>query len=74
MWVDVLHRWGLGNVVTSILESTGPLHILGAQVVYMGEPLFTHLVPGEHLEALASVLEDPEKMQAFTTLLGQKRR
>lgn len=72
-WVDVLHRWGVDSLVTSVLESTGPLHILGAQVVYMGEPLFLHLVPNEHLEALANVLEDPEQMHAFTALLEQKR-
>ncbi len=71
-WVDVLHRWGLDTLVTSFLEATGPLHILGAQLVYLGQPLFAHMLPNEHLKALADTLEDPEHMQAFTTLLGQK--
>ncbi len=71
-WVDILQRWGVDSLVTSILESTGPLHLLGAQAVYIGQPLFAHLVPSEHLEALADVLEDPEKMHAFTALLENR--
>ena len=73
-WVDALHHWGLKSLVTTILESTGPLHILGAQVVYLGQPLFSYLVPNDHIKALANLLEDPEQMQAFTIYLQQKRR
>lgn len=71
-WVDILQRWGVDSLVTSFLESTGPLHLLGAQIVYMGQPLLTYLVPNEHLEALADVLEDPEKMNTFTALLEKR--
>jgi hypothetical protein len=71
-WADNLHRWGVQDLVATLLEATGPLNLLGAQVVYLGQPLFNQVLPEDHLDALASVLEDPEETQAFTTLLRQQ--
>ena len=71
-WAENLHRWGVQDLVATLLEVTGPLNLLGAQVVYLGQPLFNQVLPAGHLDALAGVLEDPEETQAFTSLLRQQ--
>ena len=69
IWADKLHRWGMLDFAASLLDATGPLNLLGAQVVYLGQPLFDQVLPAEHLDALALMLEDPDQTQAFTTFL-----
>ncbi|NIM96161.1 MAG: hypothetical protein GTO18_20885 [Anaerolineales bacterium] len=58
--VKWLERHGLQEIAAFLLDFTRPLGILGAQAVYMAEPLFgdtRHL-----LRDLAHILEDPEKV------------
>ena len=68
-WVNVLHRWGLQEITAVVLDAVKPLNLLGAQVVYLGQPIFKQLVAKDHLEALANMLEDPTQTQAFISLL-----
>jgi hypothetical protein len=70
-WNRSLHRWGVQNLVASVLEAFGPLSILGAQFVYISQPLLSTAVPADHLEALARLLEDPLKSHAFATYLRE---
>lgn len=72
IWADKLHQWGVQDLVAVLLEATGPLNLLGAQVVYLGQPLLNSVLPEVHLEALADMLENPKDTQAFTDLLRQK--
>jgi hypothetical protein len=69
VWTKSLHRWGLQNLVASFLEAAGPLAVMGAQAVYVGQPILDIVLPGEHLQALANVLEDDDQRQAFVTCL-----
>jgi hypothetical protein len=69
IWADALHRWGLDNLVATLLESTGPLNILGAQLVYLGQPVLGQFLSQEHSNAFANLLESPEMTQAFSTYL-----
>ena len=69
IWADKLHRWGMLDFAAGILDATGPLNLLGAQVVYLGQPLLDFVLPVEHLDALAIMLEDPDQTQAFTAFL-----
>ena len=71
-WADRLHRWGMQDLVAALLEATGPLNLLGAQVVYLGQPLLNQFLPDNHLDALANLLENPKETQAFTNFLRQK--
>ncbi|MEA3351401.1 MAG: hypothetical protein U9Q82_12325 [Chloroflexota bacterium] len=73
-WADALHRWRLSNLTGIVLESTGSLNLLGAQVVYLGQPLLSQFLPKDHLNALAEVLENPEQTQAFIVFLRQENR
>ena len=73
VWADSLHRWGVDEQVATFLEASGPLTVLGAQVVYIAQPALTGLFPTSHLRALAEVLEDRSQTQAFTDFLREGR-
>jgi hypothetical protein len=72
VWADRAHRWGLGDWAASLLEGVGPLSVLGAQAVYLAQPLLTPLIPEGHLDALANLLEEPEQARAFTAMLREE--
>jgi len=72
VWTISLHRWGLQNLVASFLEAVGPLALIGAQVVYVGQPILDSIVPSGHLRALAGVLEDDSQRQAFVACLREE--
>lgn len=71
VWTDFLHRWGVDKQVATFLEASGPLTVLGAQVVYIAQPALTGLFPASHLQALAEVLEDSTQTQAFADYLRE---
>jgi hypothetical protein len=72
VWAETLHRWGMQNLVASILETVGPLTVLGAQVVYLGQPFLHSIMPAKHLQALAHLLEDSNQRQAFIAVLREE--
>lgn len=71
VWAAALQRWGIQREVATLLEAAGPLTVLAAQAVYTGQPLFNLAVPGEYLDALARLLEEPTQAQAFATYLRE---
>jgi len=71
VWASILQRWGVEEWVASFLEATGPLAILGAQVVYISQPLLRHSIPEDHLDALARLLEDSTHIRAFVDFLRE---
>jgi hypothetical protein len=71
IWASKLHRWGLSDWVATILEAAGPLTILGAQLIYMGEPLIKSPDSSSHLSALANLLEDGGQRSAFAAYLRE---
>ena len=68
---DSLHRWGLRDLVASILEALGPLTLVGAQGLYLGQPFLGAIVPRRYLEAAAQILEDGETTQGFVEFLRE---
>ena len=70
-WAARLHRWGLGDGMAALLEAAGPLTLLAAQAVYLGQPLIGGWLPGSRLQALAGILEDPAQTRGFVTLLRE---
>jgi hypothetical protein len=71
-WVDSLRRIGLGNLAAWVLEAAGPLTALGAQIVYLGSPLLRPGLTNQKLDSLAELLEDSDKMKAFTAYLREE--
>jgi len=72
-WVNTLHRWGVEEIVATLLEATGPLNFIGAQVVYLAQPIITHVLPEDHIHAFADLLENIEETEAFTHLLRHRQ-
>ena len=70
-WASTLNRWGVKDLAATFLDALGPLNLLGAQFVYVGQPFFNQLLPEGHLDALADLLQDPQKTQAFVSVLRQ---
>lgn len=71
VWSRALHRWGLNTFAARMIEATSPLHILGAQLVYVGQPLLSLFVPQEHTRTLARTLEAPAEASAFARFLEE---
>ncbi len=71
VWARFLQRWGARELVTSVLEATGPFSILGAQIIHIGHPFLNWMMNGDHLEALARLLEDENQKQAFIDFLWE---
>ena len=72
-WADTLHRWGVQEVVATLLETTGPLNFVGAQFVYFSQPIINNFLPEDHINAFADLLENPEETRAFTYLLRNRQ-
>lgn len=72
-WSRFLHQWGISDGVAEALEGSGSLSLLTAQVLYLSQPLLTGVITDHSFQALAQVLEDPAKKQAFITFLRETR-
>jgi len=64
-WAESLRRFKLDVVAAWLLEAGGPLTVLGAQAVYLGQPF----LGGKKLDSLAHMLEEEEETQAFARYL-----
>ena len=71
VWMDILRRQGLADLAAWALEAAGPLNILGAQVLYIGQP-FVPEATSQGLRALAYLLEQEDEARAFAALLKGK--
>ncbi len=72
VWAGFLRRYGLGNLALFLLESAGPLRIIGAQALYLGSPFLRPALEDGQRDALAELLEDNAKAQAFATFLRKE--
>ena len=70
-WAARLQNLGLDGMVATLLEATGPLNFVGAQLVYVGQPVLRGLVPTHALHALANLLEDRQNTQDFVSYLRE---
>jgi hypothetical protein len=51
---------------------TAPLHVIGAQLVYVGQPVLGLFLPSDQTAGLAQVLERPEETAAFIRFLQEE--
>lgn len=72
-WSDRLQRWGLHEVIASILEASAPLHLVAAQFVYISQPFIQMIVSPSELRALADTLEDPLETRMFIAMLRKDK-
>ena len=67
-WSHRLQKWGLQDFTAWAFEAFGPLHLIGAQAVYLGQPFLQLVLPETHVKELAHVLEQPPAGRAFFRL------
>lgn len=71
-WSGLLRQWGLDGAAGALLEASGPLSLLLAQVVYIGQPFLGGREPGGQLQAFSRLLENPLEAQAFAAYLREE--
>ena len=71
-WARALHKWGLTPFAAWLLETTAPLHVVGAQLVYIGQPVLGLFWSSDQTAGLAQMLEQPEETAAFTRYLHEE--
>ena len=70
-WSIHLQHKRLRNFVVWLLEASEPAHLLGAQLIYVGQPLLSVFVPNRHIQALVNMLEKPAEAKAFAVYLQE---
>jgi hypothetical protein len=70
-WARFLQRWGLDGITAFLMEAGGPLSVLAAQAIYMGQPFLRQSMPEGHLHALAELFEDQEEGHMFAAFLRE---
>ena len=71
-WASRLQQWRVHQLAAALLEASGPLKLVGAQLVYLGQPLLGGLVANEQLDALAHMLEEPAQTNNFIRYLREE--
>jgi hypothetical protein len=61
-----IHQW-----TAAMLETSGPLQIIGAQLIYLCQPMLSTFFPEQRLIPLAHLLEDPVETQEFIRRLRE---
>jgi hypothetical protein len=72
VWTKTLRRWGMHALAASLLEAAGPLTTLGAQLIYLSQPVLSSVLPRRHSDALASMLDNPSETQQFIIFLRER--
>jgi len=71
-WIHAIQRWNLGGIVAFFLQSTGPLSVVMAQLVYMGQPLFATSPGDARWSALGRLLESQSSRNQFVSCLHEE--
>jgi hypothetical protein len=71
-WAQSLTRRGLNEIAVVTLEALGPLVVLLAQIVYIGQPFFRGLLPEQQWPSLIAMLEDQQQRNDFIALLEDR--
>ncbi|RPH60371.1 MAG: hypothetical protein EHM81_06375 [Chloroflexi bacterium] len=67
-WMDFLRRLGMEGFAAWLIEAGGPLNVIGAQLLYMGQP-FVSSSTSDGFRALANLLEQEDEARTFAALL-----
>jgi hypothetical protein len=59
-WATSLHSAGLDGLAGTLLGAAAPLSVLGAQVLWVAQPVLGLVVPRDEIGDLAHLLSDPE--------------
>lgn len=71
-WAGRLQQWRVHQLAAALLEASGPLNTVGAQLVYITQPIFSSILAREKILTLAGMLEEPSNTQAFIRYLREE--
>jgi hypothetical protein len=68
-WIQTLYNLRLQNFTATFLEALGPVNILGAQLVYLSQPVLSPFISPDQSRDFAKILEDPSETALFIEAL-----
>ena len=68
-WIETLYKLRLQNLTATFLEALGPLNLLGAQLVYLSQPVLSPIFSKDQSQDIARILEDPLETASFIKAL-----
>lgn len=68
-WIQALYKLRLQHFTAAFLEALGPINLLGAQLVYLSQPILSPFIPQEQSRDFARILEDPSETDRFIKAL-----
>ena len=68
-WIESLYKLRLQNLAATFLEALGPMNLLGAQLVYLSQPVLSSFISNDQSQDLAKILEDPSETVLFIEAL-----
>jgi len=71
IWAKTLRHWGMHTLAASLLEAAGPLTTLGAQVLYLIQPVLSSIMHRNHTGALDTMLNNHAETQQFIIFLRE---
>jgi hypothetical protein len=70
-WARIMQHWGIKDAMASLLEITGSLSVILAQIVYLFQPMLSGALSSSSILAFARVLEEPDVRREFITFLRE---
>ena len=64
-WIQTLYKYRLQNFAAAFLEALGPINLLGAQLVYLSQPILSPFFSNDQPLDFARILEDPSETALF---------
>jgi len=68
-WIKTLYKLRLHYLIATFLEALGPINLLGAQLVYLSQPVLSPFISNEQSQDFARILEDPSETAMFIKAL-----
>ena len=72
-WIQALYKLRLQNFAAAFLEALGPVNLLGAQLVYLSQPILSPFISQDKSQDFARILEDPSETEIFIKALRDYR-
>jgi hypothetical protein len=71
IWAGYLQRLGLDGFAAGLLEAAGPLSLIMAQLLYIGQPFFPSMAAQAQFHAFSELLEDCTETRSFIKFLRE---
>ncbi len=73
-WAKKLQQLGIQEFTAAIFRASKPFNLVGAQLIYISQPVLNTFIQNDSLKALAALLEEPENSKSFLEELLEDNR